>query len=244
MRQSQKMEAVGQLTGGIAHDFNNMLSIVIGSVDIATRRLRRGDMAIERYLENAHEGATRAATLTQRLLAFSRQSPLSPSVLNLNSLVANMSELLRRTLGEPVVLETVLAGGLWAAHADPNQLENAIINLAVNARDAMPQGGKLTIETANAHLDDRYAAGEPGLQPRPIRHDRGQRCRHGHGCGNARARFRSFFHYQAGWPRHRPGPIHGVWLCQAIRRPCTHLFGAGARHEREDLLAASFRGRS
>ena len=165
LRQSQKMEAVGQLTGGIAHDFNNMLSIVIGSVDIATRRLRRGDMAIERYLENAHEGATRAATLTQRLLAFSRQSPLSPSVLNLNSLVANMSELLRRTLGEPVVLETVLAGGLWAAHADPNQLENAIINLAVNARDAMPQGGKLTIETANAHLDDRYAAGEPGLEP-------------------------------------------------------------------------------
>jgi len=163
LRQSQKMEAVGQLTGGIAHDFNNMLSIVIGSLDIAMRRLRRGDMAIERYLENAYEGASRAATLTQRLLAFSRQSPLSPSVLNLNSLVASMSELLRRTLGEPVVLETVLAGGLWAAHADPNQLENAIVNLAVNARDAMPQGGKLTIETANAHLDDRYVAGEPGL---------------------------------------------------------------------------------
>ena len=157
------MEAVGQLTGGIAHDFNNMLAIVIGSLDIATRRLRRGDANVERYLENAHEGAARAATLTQRLLAFSRQSPLSPSVLNLNNLVAYMSELLRRTLGEPVVLETVLAGGLWSAHADPSQLENAIVNLAVNARDAMPEGGKLTIETANTHLDDLYAAGEPGL---------------------------------------------------------------------------------
>ena len=163
LRQSQKMEAVGQLTGGIAHDFNNMLSIVIGSLDLAMRRLRRGDSAVESYLRNAQEGAARAATLTQRLLAFSRQSPLSPSVLNLNSLVANMSELLRRTLGEQVVLETVLAGGLWSAHVDPNQLENAIVNLAVNARDAMPQGGKLTIETANCHLDDLYAAGEPGL---------------------------------------------------------------------------------
>ncbi len=163
LRQSQKMEAVGQLTGGIAHDFNNMLSIVIGSLDIAARRLRRGDTGVEKYIQNAHDGAQRAATLTQRLLAFSRQSPLEPRVLNLNSLVASMSELLHRTLGEPILLETVLAGGLWSTHADPNQLENAILNLAVNARDAMPEGGKLTIETANAHLDDRYAAGEPGL---------------------------------------------------------------------------------
>ncbi len=163
LRQSQKMEAVGQLTGGIAHDFNNMLSIVIGSLDLAGRRLRRGDPGVEKYIQNAHEGAQRAATLTQRLLAFSRQSPLEPRVLNLNTLVASMSELLRRALGEPVVLESVLAGGLWPTHVDPNQLENAILNLAVNARDAMPNGGKLTIETANVHLDDRYAAAEPGL---------------------------------------------------------------------------------
>lgn len=163
LRQAQKMEAVGQLTGGIAHDFNNMLAIVIGSLDIAIRRLRRGDGSVERYLQNANEGAVRAATLTKRLLAFSRQSPLSPEVLGINTLVGAMSELLRRTLGERIHLETVLAGGLWPTHVDPNQLENTILNLAVNARDAMPAGGKLTIETSNAFLDDDYAAREIGV---------------------------------------------------------------------------------
>jgi len=165
LRQSQKMEAMGQLTGGIAHDFNNMLAIVIGSLDIASRRLRRGKADVEKYLENARAGATRAATLTERLLAFSRQSPLSPRVLNLNEMVASMSELLRRTLGERIGLETVLAGGLWVAHVDSSQLESAVLNLAVNARDAMPDGGKLTIETANVYLDDRYAMSETGLKP-------------------------------------------------------------------------------
>ena len=165
LRQSQKMEAIGQLTGGIAHDFNNMLAVVIGSVDIARRRLQRGEAGIERYLDHVHEGATRAAALTQRLLAFSRQSPLSPRVLNLNEMAAGMSELLRRTLGERVALETVLGGGLWLAHVDPNQLESAVLNLAVNARDAMPDGGRLTIETGNVYLDDRYAAREVGLAP-------------------------------------------------------------------------------
>ncbi len=157
------MEAIGQLTGGIAHDFNNMLAIVMGNLDLAARRVRRGEAGAERYLDNAQEGARRAATLTQRLLAFSRQSPLSPRVVNLNELVASMSELLRRTLGERVGFETVLAGGLWLTHVDANELESAILNLAVNARDAMPDGGELTVETANVHLDDRYAAAEVGL---------------------------------------------------------------------------------
>lgn len=165
LRQTQKMDAMGQLTGGIAHDFNNMLAIVIGSLDVASRRLQRGESDIERHLESARAGAMRAATLTQRLLAFSRQSPLSPRILNLNELVASMSELLRRTLGERIGLETVLAGGLWPSYVDPNQLESAILNLAVNARDAMPDGGNLTIETANSHLDDRYVAREVGLNP-------------------------------------------------------------------------------
>jgi signal transduction histidine kinase/ActR/RegA family two-component response regulator len=162
LRQSQKMEAVGQLTGGIAHDFNNMLAIVIGSLDLASRRLQRGDTGVVRYLDNAREGAVRAATLTQRLLAFSRQSPLAPRVADVNALVSDMSELLRRTLGERIELQTLLADGLWSILVDSNQLESAIINLAVNARDAMPDGGKLTIEVSNVHLDERYAAREVG----------------------------------------------------------------------------------
>ncbi|MEJ7934375.1 CHASE3 domain-containing protein [Sphingobium sp. AN558] len=159
MRQMQKMESIGQLTGGIAHDFNNMLAIVIGSLDMARRRLTPGgDPRIVTGIDNAAEGAQRAAQLTARLLAFSRQQPLDPQPTDVNKLVGGMSELLRRTIGEGVRVETVLAGGLWRASIDAGQLESAIINLCVNARDAMPGGGRLTIETANAHLDDAYAA--------------------------------------------------------------------------------------
>ena len=157
MRQMQKMEAVGQLTGGIAHDFNNMLAIVIGALNLLQRRIAKGDTDVGRYISAAMDGANRAAVLTQRLLAFSRQQPLSPQVLNANQMVSEMSELLRRTLGETVRMETVLAGGLWQTRADASQLENVVVNLAVNARDAMPDGGRLTIETANCHLDDAYA---------------------------------------------------------------------------------------
>jgi PAS domain S-box-containing protein len=163
LRQSQKMEAVGQLTGGIAHDFNNMLAVVIGSLDLLSRRIDPNDARARRYAEAATEGARRAAQLTQRLLAFSRQQPLRPEAVNPNRLVAGMSDLLRHSLGQHVRLEIVLAGGIWRTHVDPNQLENVILNLAVNARDAMPEGGRLTIETQNAHLDHRYAAAHPGV---------------------------------------------------------------------------------
>ncbi len=157
LRQVQKMEAVGQLTGGIAHDFNNMLAVIIGGLSLLKRKLARGESDVERFVDAAIDSAQRAATLTQRLLAFSRQQPLSPEPLVVNRLVAGMSELLARTLGEHVKVETVLAAGLWQVKADPAQLENAILNLAVNARDAMPGGGRLTIETLNAFVDDRYA---------------------------------------------------------------------------------------
>jgi signal transduction histidine kinase len=160
LRQAQKMEAIGQLTGGVAHDFNNMLAVMLGGLDLALRRLDRGDTQVQKYLVNAQEGGRRAAALTQRLLAFARQQPLEPAALEANRLVAGMSDLLRRSLGETINLETVLAGGLWRIHVDPNQLESAIVNLAVNSRDAMPNGGKLTIETANAYLDDEYSAHE------------------------------------------------------------------------------------
>ncbi|MBB3936419.1 PAS domain S-box protein [Aureimonas phyllosphaerae] len=165
LRQAQKMEAVGQLTGGIAHDFNNMLSVIIGSLDLLGRRLPDGEARLRRYAENAMEGARRAATLTHRLLAFSRQQPLNPQAVDLNKLVSGMSELMRRTLSGNIRLETVLGGGLWSCSVDANQLENVIVNLAVNARDAMPDGGRLTIETQNAHLDDRYAAADIGIVP-------------------------------------------------------------------------------
>ncbi|HEX8485304.1 hybrid sensor histidine kinase/response regulator [Sphingomonas sp.] len=163
LRQSQKMEAVGQLTGGIAHDFNNMLAVVIGSLDLLGRRLGTADARAIRYVEAAAEGARRAATLTQRLLAFSRQQPLQPRTVDANRLVATMSDILRRALGSDVRLETVLAGGLWRTHVDPNQLENVILNLGVNARDAMPHGGRLTIETQNGHLDTLYVAEHLGV---------------------------------------------------------------------------------
>ncbi|HEY5964887.1 MAG TPA: ATP-binding protein [Xanthobacteraceae bacterium] len=156
--QMQKIEAIGQLTGGIAHDFNNMLSVVLGSLRLMQRRLQRGDTAVEKYVDAAIEGANRAASLTSRLLAFSRQQALAPEIIDGNKLIAGMDEILRRTIPESIQIETVLAGGLWRAFADAPGLENAIINLAVNARDAMPNGGKLTIETANAALDDAYAA--------------------------------------------------------------------------------------
>lgn len=159
LRQMQKMESIGQLTGGIAHDFNNMLAIVIGSLDMAKRRLTENvDPRVASGIENAAEGAQRAAQLTARLLAFSRQQPLDPQPLDTNKLVGGMSELLRRTIGETIRVETVLAGGLWRTNIDAGQLESAILNLCVNARDAMPDGGHLTVETANGHLDDAYAA--------------------------------------------------------------------------------------
>jgi PAS domain S-box-containing protein len=163
LRQAQKMEAVGQLTGGIAHDFNNLLTIIVGNIELLQRRLPEAEDRLQRAATHAMEATRRAATLTQRLLAFSRRQPLDPKPIDANKLVAGMSDLLRRTLGEAVMLETVLGGGLWRTLADPNQLENAIVNLAVNARDAMPDGGKLTIETANARLDEAYveALAEP-----------------------------------------------------------------------------------
>jgi signal transduction histidine kinase len=166
VRQLQKMEAVGQLTGGIAHDFNNMLAIIVGSLDIARRRLMSGDKeAVERSIDHALEGADRAAALTSQLLAFARRQPLEPRAIEPNKMVSSMSELLRRTLGESIQIETVLAGGLWRVHADPDQLESALLNLAVNGRDAMPNGGRLTIETANCELDERYAAEHDEVAP-------------------------------------------------------------------------------
>ncbi|MGA7789074.1 MAG: CHASE3 domain-containing protein [Xanthobacteraceae bacterium] len=165
LRQSQKMEALGQLTGGIAHDFNNMLGVIMGALDLVKRRVAKGDYAVARFLDAAGVASERAATLTQRLLAFARKQPLSPQPLDPNKMIANMSDLLASTLGEQIQIETVTAAGLWTVNADSQQLENAILNIAINSRDAMPDGGKLTIEAANAYLDDAYCAQNPEVQP-------------------------------------------------------------------------------
>ncbi|HKP77909.1 MAG TPA: ATP-binding protein [Phenylobacterium sp.] len=165
LRQSQKMEAVGQLTGGVAHDFNNLLQVIIGNLDTLQRSLTPDSPRLQRAAANAMSGARRAAALTQRLLAFSRRQPLDPKPVNVNALVTSLSELIHRTLGETVSVETVLAAGLWQVEADANELEAAILNLAVNARDAMVGGGRLTLETANAHIDAGYAAGHAEVVP-------------------------------------------------------------------------------
>jgi len=168
LRQAQKMESIGQLTGGVAHDFNNLLTVIVGNLESMQRNLRaaRPDPAtLQRSTDQAMRGAQRAASLTQRLLAFSRQQPLDPKPTDINRLVTGMSDLLRRSIDERIAIETVLSGGLWVVHVDPNQLEVALLNLAVNGRDAMPDGGRLTVETANAHLDDAYAAAQAEVVP-------------------------------------------------------------------------------
>jgi PAS domain S-box-containing protein len=168
LRQAQKMEAVGQLTGGVAHDFNNLLTVVQGGLDMIGRQIPALEPSaavprIVRGKDMALEGVRRAVRLTSRLLAFARQQPLMPKSIDANKLVGGICELLSRTVGQATYLETVLAAGLWRTHADANQLENAILNLTVNARDAMPEGGKITIETANCYLDEAYvnALAEP-----------------------------------------------------------------------------------
>jgi signal transduction histidine kinase/ActR/RegA family two-component response regulator len=158
LRQSQKMEAVGQLTGGVAHDFNNLLQVIIGNLETLQRNLPTDSPRLQRAMRHAMNGAQRAAALTQRLLAFSRRQPLDPKPIDVNVLVNGLSDMVHRTLGETIAVETVLGAGLWRVEVDPNELEAAILNLAVNARDAMPEGGRLTLETVNAHIDEAYAA--------------------------------------------------------------------------------------
>ena len=158
LRQAQKMEAVGQLTGGMAHDFNNMLGVIVGALDLIKRRLKHDEFGIGRFVESAMKATERSAALIQRLLAFARQQPLAPEAVDANRMIADMSELLRSTLGEQIQIETVLAAGLWKTNVDPYQLESSIVNIAINARDAMPDGGKLTIETENVYLDEAYCS--------------------------------------------------------------------------------------
>jgi hypothetical protein len=158
LRQSQKMEAVGQLTGGLAHDFNNLLAGISGSLELMSTRITQDRLSdVDRYLVAAQGATKRAAALTHRLLAFSRRQTLDPKSTNMRSLIVGMEDLIRRTVGPSIDVESVAGGGVWSVHVDPNQLENALLNLCINARDAMPDGGKITIETGNRWMDERAA---------------------------------------------------------------------------------------
>jgi signal transduction histidine kinase len=169
LAQAQRIEAVGQLTGGVAHDFNNLMTIILGNLDAVRRALiERKEISYDRILraiESATQGAQRAATLTSQLLAFSRRQPLQPKVLDVNRLLVRVERFLKPTLGETIQLETCGAAGLWAIEVDETQLESALVNLAVNARDAMPDGGKLTIEAINVFLDESYTDKHPDVKP-------------------------------------------------------------------------------
>ena len=159
LRQAQKMEAVGQLTGGLAHDFNNLLAGISGSLELMQTRMQQGRLTdVDRYMTAAQGAAKRAAALTHRLLAFSRRQTLDPKPTDVNRLATGMQELIQRTVGPTIPVEVVGASGLWPALVDPSQLENALLNLCINARDAMPDGGRITIETANKWLDERAAS--------------------------------------------------------------------------------------
>lgn len=158
VRQMQKMEAIGQITGGVAHDFNNMLAVILSALQLAKRRMDKGQEGAPQFIDSAIDGARRAAALTSRLLAFARRQPLSPAVLDVNRVLGGMSDMLTRTLGEQIEMETVLGAGLWRVHADRHELEQAVLNICVNARDAMEGVGKLTIESSNAYLDEAYAS--------------------------------------------------------------------------------------
>ncbi|MBT1260371.1 ATP-binding protein [Pseudomonas pergaminensis] len=166
LRQSQKMEAVGQLTGGIAHDFNNMLTGIIGSLELLRRRVSRGKLDdLDSLIDLGVTSANRAAGLTHRLLAFSRRQSLDSKPVEINQLVTSMGELLQRSINESIKLDMRLSDQLWTAEADPNQLESALLNLVINARDAMPNGGSLTVETTNRHLDSVFTAAYGTLKP-------------------------------------------------------------------------------
>ncbi len=238
LRQAQKMEAVGQLTGGLAHDFNNLLTAISGAMEMMQMRLKQGRIGdLPRYIGAAQTASGRAAALTHRLLAFARRQPLDPRPIDINRLVAGMEDLIRGTVGPGVQVEVASAAGSLPTLVDPNQLENALLNLCINARDAMPDGGRLTIETGTVLLDER-AALERDLTPGPYSDAMRRRYRHRHDAGGDRARVRPLLHDQADGAGHRARPLHDLRLCAPVGRAGADPVRGRAGHDHVPLSAA------
>ena len=244
-RQAQKIEIIGQLTGGVAHDFNNLLQVTMGNLDALRRRIAPSDFPVDEELlqlaDAAARGGQRAALLTQRLSAFARKQPLKPESLDANRLVSGMSELLRASVGDNIEIEILPAAGLWRISADHNQLESAILNLAVNARDAMPGGGKITIETANTYPDEKPSAQRDEVLP-------GQYVKIAVtdiGIGMKKEvierAFDSFFTTKEIGQGTGLGTLPGVRVCQAIRWAREDPQRGGAGHD-SAIVSAAFAG--
>ena len=241
LRQALKMEAIGQLTGGVAHDFNNLLTVILGNLEMAKRQLIEWTDAehakLGRRIENAMQGATRAASLTKRLLAFSRQQTLNPTIIDVNRLLSGLADFLQRAIGEDISLEIVGSAGVWPVEADQTELEAAILNLAINARDAMPEGGKLTIEASNSYLDEAYCRqntdARPGQYVQITVTDTGA----GMTKETIDRAFEPFFTTKAGGPGDRTRPQPGLRLRQAVRRACEDLQRSRRGDVRQNLLA-------
>ena len=237
LRHAQKMEAIGQLTGGVAHDFNNILTVITGSADVLLSALEH-DPKLHGIAKSIDEAAERGAQLTQRMLAFARKQALQSRTLDLNEIVQRTGIMLQRTLGEDIAVNISTTRGLWPAVADPSQLEDAILNLAVNARDAMPNGGRIVIETANVHLDDAYAGKMSNCAGRLCRLGH-HGFRHRHAQKSDRAGVRSVFHDQGRRQGYRPRLVDGVRLCEAVARSRENLQRGWSRDEHSDLLPRS-----
>ena len=239
LAQAQKMEAVGQLTGGIAHDFNNLLLVITGNLELLELHLDRDEQKVLAQGSTRRGGAS-ARKLTDQLLTFARRRHMDAQIIQLNDLVVSITDMLRRTLGEHIMLSTSLARNIWATRADPGQFQSAIVNMAVNARDAMPQGGKLVVETRNIVLDADHADFQSELSPgdyvqlrSPIPGRDGTR--------GPRPGVRAVLHHQGEGPRHRSRLGDGLWLRQAVRRPRHDLQRARSRHDIQSVFPA--RGR-
>ncbi len=236
--QSQKMETVGRLAGGVAHEFNSILTAIIGQSELLIGDLPEGAPLAKNATEIS-KAAGRAATLTRQLLAYGRKQFLQPETLDLNRIIASMDGVFHHLMGGDVDTQIVSGVRLQAVKADAGQIEQVIMNMAMNARDAMPNGGKLTLETANVSFDEESVARYPELKPGRLRDAGDHGHRDGDECGSESARIRAVLFHQRSWPGNRFGIVHLLRHHQTKRRPYQRLQRTGSRFDFQNLSAAS-----